>query len=183
MDSVDIDQLRRRVRVAYEWGRLRRALLGLAPALLLGAVAAWIGGKPSGSAPFGLGLFVVGVTALWYGREPHRAVFPGIVAGLIPVVLILSTMRVGHLCFGARCTSVCIVACAAGGLGAGVVVGFLGARARRGAPFWITASALALLTGAIGCTCPGSAGLAGLAAEYGTGTLPALSVRSFRHRS
>jgi hypothetical protein len=176
MDSIDLDQLRHRARVAYEWSRLRRALIGFAPALVLATVASWLGGKPVASAPFGLGLFFAGVIALWYGREPKRAVLPGIAAGFFPVVLTIATMHVGHLCLGDRCTSACMAACIVGGIGAGLAVGVVGMRKHSRFLFWITASALVLCTGAMGCACLGYAGLVGLAAGYGAGILPALFV-------
>jgi hypothetical protein len=180
MDSVDLDHIRHNVRIAYEWSRLRRALIGFAPALVVAAVASWLGGNPLSSASFGLGLYLAGVVALWYGREPQRAVLPGVVAGLVPVVLTIVTMRIGHVCFGDQCTSVCMAACVVGGMGAGVAVGIVGVRKHYRWLFWITASALVLCTGATGCACLGNAGLAGLAAGYGAGVLPALARRGRR---
>lgn len=180
MDSASLDQVRRRARAAYEWSRLRRALVGFAPALVLAAMVALLGGKPFDSAPFGIGLFVAGVIALWYGREPKRAVLPGIAAGLIPVVLTLGTMHIGYMCFGDRCTPACMAACVCGGVGAGFAVGLVGARGGRRWPFWIAASTVAMLTGAMGCTCLGYAGLAGLAAGYGAGIFPVLALSVVR---
>ncbi len=180
MDSVDFVQLRRRVRLAYEWSRLRRALVGFAPALLVAAAAACLGGKPFDSAPFAIGLFLAGVLALWYGREAKQAVLPGVAAGLIPVVLTVAAMHIGHLCMGVRCSSVCIAACSTGGGGAGLVVGLVGARRHHPWLFWIAASGMALLTGAIGCGCVGYPGLAGLAAGYGGGILAVRLLRFAR---
>jgi len=180
MDSVDLDQLCRKARVAYEWSRLRRALIGFAPALVVAAGASWLGGKPLASAPFGLGFFLAGVIALWYGREPRRAVLPGIVAGLFPVVLTLAAMHIGHLCLGARCTSVCMAACVAGGIGAGLAVDIVGVRKGYRPLYWITASALVLCTGSMGCACLGYGGLVGLVAGYGMGVLPGVALCGIR---
>ncbi len=180
MDSVDLDQLRHHARLAYEWSRLRRALIGFAPAIVVAAAASWLSGNPLASAPFGLGLFLSGVIALWYGREPRRAVLPGIVAGLVPVALTLATMHIGHLCLGDRCTSVCMAACVVGGIGAGLAVGVVGVRKRYRWQFWATVSVLVLCTGAMGCACLGYSGLVGLAAGYGVGILPGLILRSIQ---
>lgn len=180
MASVDLRRFEHRARVAYEWGRLRRALIGFAPALLLSAIAAWISGRPLGSLPFGVALFLAGVVALWYGREPKRAVLPGITAGLIPVVLTLGALRIGDFCFGDRCATACMAACVVGGVGAGVAVGLVGMRRRSGLSFWLAASVLAMLTGAMSCVCLGYSGLVGLAAGYGVGILPALALRANR---
>ncbi|MGA2450111.1 MAG: hypothetical protein ABTD50_15635 [Polyangiaceae bacterium] len=182
MESIDLDQLRHQARVAYEWSRLRRALIGFAPALVVAAAASWIGGRPIDSVPFGLGLFLAGSVALWYGREPKRAVLPGIVAGLFPVVLTITTMRVGHMCLGDRCASVCMAACVVGGSGSGLAIGVVGVRRRYRLLFWITASALVLCTGAMGCACLGYSGLVGLATGYFAGVAPALVVRTLRPR-
>ncbi len=180
MASVDLSQLERRARVAYEWGRVRRALIGFAPALLLSALAVWLGGKPLGSAPFGVAVFATGVVALWYGREPKRAVLPGLAAGLIPVVLTLGALHMGHLCFGDRCTTVCMEACVVGGVGAGITVGLIGTRRRSGFAFWLAASAVAMLTGAMSCVCLGYAGLVGLGAGYAAGVVPMLALSVVR---
>ncbi len=180
MDSVDLDRLRHRARAAYEWTRVRRALLGFAPALLLAAAAAWLGGRPATSAPFGVALFLAGVIALWYGREPQRAVLPGMAAGMLPVVLTVIAMRVGSMCFGDRCTSVCMAACGVGGVGAGVAVGWIAVSKRYRWPFWVTASAIAVSLGAMSCACLGYAGLVGLVAGYGLGILPSVAARHVR---
>ncbi len=180
MDSVNLIAVRRRARAAYEWGRLRQALIGFAPALLLAATAAWLGGKPTYTAPFGAGLFLAGVVALWYGREAKRAVLPGVAAGLIPLGLAIGTMRMGYMCFGDRCTSVCMAACVIGGAGAGLVVGRIGSRGRHRWPFWVAASTVALFTGAMSCSCLGYAGIAGLAAGYAVGVVPALAMKAVR---
>lgn len=180
MESVNLNALRRRARVAYEWGRMRQALIGSAPVLLLAALAAWLGGKPSETAPFGVGLLLAGVAAFSYGREPKRAVLPGIAAGLIPLGLAAGMMRVGYMCFGDRCTSACMAACVIGGAGAGLAVGLVGLRRRYGWPFWFAASTVAFLTGAMSCSCLGYAGLAGLATGYAMGAVPALALRAVR---
>ena len=57
----------------------------------------------------------------------------------------------------------CVPACLAGGVIAGIVAGSIGVRARRGVGFWLAASGICLLTGAMGCACAGLPGLIGLA--------------------
>ena len=47
MDSVS--QIERRARIRYEMGRMRRALVGFAPVLIIVAVAAVFAKRPSSS--------------------------------------------------------------------------------------------------------------------------------------
>jgi hypothetical protein len=62
----------------------------------------------------------------------------------------------------------------AGGLIAGLVLAALGKRRQHGMAFWLSASGITLLTGAMGCACVGYAGLIGLSAGYAIGFVPAL---------
>lgn len=182
MESIDLQRFERRVRIAYELGRLKRALVGFAPIVILAGIGMALGGRPSFTWPFAALLFVAGIVALWYGRDPKRAVLPGIVAGLVPFVFTLSAMHLGHWCLGDHCTSVCLAACLLGGTGAGIAVAHVGLRRRAGLPFWLTASLLAGLTGALGCACLGYAGLAGLGLGYLVGVIPG-SIARLLHRT
>jgi len=157
---------------------VRRALIGFAPALLIVAIAALFGKRPSATVAFGIAMFGVGVVLLWYGRELKRAVLPGLAAGLVPLVLVLCANHVGHACMGDSCMTVCIPACTVGGIVAGLAVARVGVRRRSGASFWFAASAVALLTGAMSSVCVGYAGIAGLALGFGVGMVPGL-VRKF----
>lgn len=171
MDSIDLARIERRARFKYEWSRVLRALLGFAPALIV-VVVAILANKHSGSAlAFGGAMFIVGVALLWYGRDVRRAVLPGLAMGLFPLALTLCANHVGHACMGDRCMTLCIPACAIGGLGAGIGVSVIGLRWKQGLPFWIGATALTLLTGAMGCSCAGFTGVVGLALGYGVGLL------------
>ena len=98
MASIDLAATERRVRLSYEWARTRRALLGFAPALGIIAVAAAFGRRPSAALAFGGALFVLGAGLLWYGRDLKRAVLPGLLAGLVPLTLVLCASHVDHVC-------------------------------------------------------------------------------------
>jgi len=178
MDSTDLAQVRRRVRVAYEIGRLRLALLGILPVILIVALAACFSHRPMSALWLGVATVTVGATMLWYGREPQRAVLPGIAAGLVPLALALCANHV-HVCGIDGCSSLCVPACALGGVIAGLGVASVGNRRRAGAGFWLSASGLALLTGAMGCACVGYAGIAGLALGFGAGVVPGLLRKAF----
>lgn len=177
MDSIESAHWRRRARLMYEWARLRRALVGFAPALLVVALAAFITPRPASALLFGGALFCAGVALLWYGHDLHRAVLPGVLAGVVPLAVALCANQVGHVCTGASCVSLCLPACAGGGLIAGITVSVIGHRRKLGGGFWIAGSVVALLTGAMGCACIGYAGLFGLLAGYGFGLLATLRPR------
>lgn len=178
MDSIDLTLLRRRTRRAYEFARLRRALLGVAPVLVLVALAAWVGSRPVSTLGFGLATVCGGVLMLWYGREPQKAVLPGVVAGLVPLVFALSANHLSA-CGADGCGSLCVPACALGGVVAGLAVASVGNQRKAGLGFWVSASALALLTGAMGCACIGYTGVLGLGAGFGAGVVPGLLRRAF----
>ncbi len=178
MDSTELSELERRTRTRYEWARAKRAVVGFAPLLLVVAVATAVARHPSVTGAFGVAAFVAGATMLWYGRDPKRAVLPGVLAGFVPLVLVLCTSHMRG-CSGDDCMMMCVPACSVGGLVAGLAVASVGNQRRAGAVFWLSASALALLTGAMGCACVGYSGVAGLAIGFAAGVVPGLLRRAF----
>jgi hypothetical protein len=115
---------------------------------------------------------------LWYGRDPQRAVLPGIAAGPVPLVLALCANNM-HSCGLEGCASLCVPACALGGVVAGSAVASVGNQRRAGIWFWLSASALALLTGAMGCACIGYSGVIGLGIGFAAGVVPGLLRKTF----
>jgi hypothetical protein len=180
MDSIDLAKLERQARRKYEWARARRALLGFAPALLVVVVAVLANKHPASAVAFGAALFVVGVALRWYGRDVRRAVLPGLAMGLLPLALALCANHMGHVCMDDRCMTLCVPACTVGGLGAGIGVSLIGLRWNQGPAFWVGATVLTLLTGAMGCSCVGYFGVAGLAVGYGLGLVPVVVRRLVR---
>jgi len=173
MVSTDLTLLARRARRSYELGRVRQALLGVVPLLLIVPAAAWFSSRPSQAWTFGAVAFFAGIALLWYGREPRKAVLPGIAAGLVPLTFALCANHL-HYCGPSGCTTFCVPACTAGGVVAGLVVARFGAARRLGAWYWLAASSLALVTGAMGCSCIGYSGVVGLGVGFGVGVVPAL---------
>jgi len=114
---------------------------------------------------------------LWYGREPQKAVLPGIAAGLVPLVFALCANHL-HGCGADGCRSLCVPACALGGVVAGLAVASVGNQRKAGPRFWVSAAALALVTGAMGCVCIGYSGVLSLAVGFGAGTVPGLLRRT-----
>lgn len=182
MDSIELSLLERRVRRSYEWSRVRRAVLGVVPLILVVLIAAWVGPRPGSTILIGSVAAVWGALLLWYGRDLRRAVLPGVAAGLIPLTFALCANLVGHVCTGNRCVAWCVPACVLGGLTAGLAVAAVGHRGRHGAAFWLSTSGLAVLTGAMGCACVGYSGVFGMVLGYAVGLLPAV-LRAFHARS
>ncbi|MER2559893.1 MAG: hypothetical protein ABTQ32_04190, partial [Myxococcaceae bacterium] len=131
MDSIDLSQLARAARNRYERARLGLSLAGAAPVLLVVAAAAFFAKRPLSAALFGGALFVTGVVLLWRGRDLRRALWPGVLSGVIPLVFALVANH-GHGCSGGHCSSWCVPACTAGGVTAGIVVSFIATRLRLG---------------------------------------------------
>jgi len=179
MGSVDLIRLERRARRGYELFRLRNALLGVSPLFFIVPLAACLSRDAASTAWFGGATFVLAGVLLWYGRDPQRAVLPGVAAGLVPLLLALCANRM-HYCGPDGCTSLCVPACTLGGGLAGLVVARVGRQRRAGVWFWLSASTLALLTGAMGCSCIGYSGILGLGLGFAGGLVPGLIARIFR---
>lgn len=171
MDSIDLNLLERKARTRYEVTRAVRSLVGFAPALLVVLLAATVGRRPSSAAFFGTLLFLLGSFFLWRGRTMHRAVLPGLLAGMIPLLFALMANR-GHACGGDHCSTWCLPACVAGGIVAGLVVSWVAHSRGLGWRFWAGASAISFLTGAMGCSCIGYSGVVGLGVGFVAGALP-----------
>lgn len=167
MGSIDLTKLEATARGRYERSRLRWSLAGATPVLLVVAAAMWLGRQPSSSAFFGGLLFVTGVVVLWRGRDGRRAFWPGVLAGLLPLVLSLAANT--HGCSMGHCSTWCIPACSAGGVGAGLFVAATAMRLKLGRDFWVGASVMSVLTGAMGCACVGASGVVALIAGFGVG--------------
>ncbi len=180
MASADLPLIERRLRRRYEWARARRAFWGFTPSLLIVAGAAAFAKHPTAALTFGAGMFVFGVVALWYGRDVRKAVLPGVALGLIPLTFALCANHLHHTCLDGACMSVCLPACTAGGLFAGIGMAIVGHRQRLGLGYWLAASTITVLTGAMGCSCVGYAGVVGLMAGVGVGLIPAIARRLIR---
>lgn len=184
MDSIEFARIERKLRLRYERSRVQRALFGFAPALLIVLGAALLTRRPHPVLLFGVSMFIAGTLALWHGREMRRAVLPGLLAGLVPLTLAICANHIGHACTGTLCIGLCIPACTLGGLVAALSVAGLAHKRSYGREYWIGATGIALLTGAMGCSCIGYSGVAGLMIGYGLGVVPSgLQAVFGQHRS
>ncbi len=158
---------RRAARVAYEQHRARSAALFALPLLLFPVLGCCLGAAERTACVVAIALLAVGVVALWRGQVAARALWPGVLAGLLPLGLALAARSYGHACLGGSCTSLCVPACALGGLLAGVAVAYAARRSKAPARYALVAGSAALLVGCLGCSCVGYAGMLGLALGLG----------------
>lgn len=156
-----------RAQAAVERGRVTLALQACLVTLVAPVVVSLI--RFQGVTTVALGLLSVATVGLcvWFGRGLSAGAMHGLKAGLIPLVLSLAANAWGHVCIPGRgCSSLCVPACTAGGVMAGLAVEWW---ARRSTSPWrvrASAAVVSLGIGALGCSCVGSAGIAGLVLGY-----------------
>lgn len=162
--ALNEQRLRSLARRAYELGRLRWSLR-LATVVLTAAAVAVACGRPLGltcAIFFALAPLVVGLT--FAGGSAGRGVVPGLLGGSVALALPLLVGTLGHVCLGPSCMTLCLPACVIGGAVAGAVIG-LRAHDQENELFFVASALLvAGLTGALGCTLGGMAGVAGMLA-------------------
>ena len=171
---MEMTDLERRARRAYELGRLSQALR-IVPWVLLPAAVALLCGRPVGLilALCG-GALAVSIALLVRGGMAGRSVGPGLLAGWAALVPPLLLRTAGHACFGDSCMALGLPVCAASGALSGILIGRLVLRRGGGPAFWIGAATLAGLTGAMGCSIGGTFGILGMIAGAVAGSAPAL---------
>lgn len=178
MADVDLEDLERRARTAYERGRWRRACLDAWPMLVLVGLAFTFGSRPWSVAVLAVVLLAAVVVMGHHGRAWRRAITPGVVAGSLPLVVGLSACHIPHTCGGPSCTAWCMPMVGAAALLGGLLVArrVLRAQTPDRVAELLSAALLASLTGAMGCIAIGLGGMLGLAAGIAVGTVPALVV-------
>lgn len=150
--------------LAYERGRKRWALLTAAPLLLLPLASYFLGDRLGSSVALGALLVTGGAVLLWRGGELSQGLSAGLRAGLLPLGLAHAANLYGHICTPAGCTSLCVPACALGGVAAGVLVARAAARSNHSMTVLVSGAAVAVAIGALGCACIGFSGMAGMVA-------------------
>lgn len=159
---------------AYERARWRDAVVGAAPLLAGGALAVCVGDRPFPGLCCAVLLVVVAVLLRWRGRDLGAALGPGLIAGAVPLSLALLARAWGHVCVGGSCVSLCFPACAAGGVIAGLYLSRVALRRGAGVPFLAAGFGVAMLVGALGCSCVGFGGALGMAAGLATVVAPSM---------
>jgi len=118
-------------------------------------------------------LFAASTVLSWRGQSWGRAVWPGYLAGAVPLLLPTLTPAQSVCWIGGSCWRVCAVLCPVSGLLAGLAIGVLAMRQEgRRLPFLAATTLVAAATGAIGCALAGLSGIAGMLAGGLLGVVP-----------
>ena len=174
--SVDEAALAARVLHAYERGRLCWALRRSMAAVALTALAFFGCPAPGRSALCAALLGLALASCLWRGGSWARGARLGFLAGLAPCLL-PAAARAAHACCERLCPTVPTV-CLAGGIAAGLLLGWLGLQVQGDRRFWLAAASTTLLAGAIGCLPAGIVGVGGMTLGVLAGaTAPVVFVR------
>lgn len=162
--ALSDSELQAAARRAYERSRLGRAVAVAAPVAVLPLMSFLLG--TSGASAAALGVALVGGVAVlvWRGGLLAFGGAAGLKAGLIPLAFAHAAKSFGHVCTPAGCTTLCVPACATGGVIAGVLVEWWARRSPRPNLTRALGAGVAFLTGALGCSCVGYAGMAALLA-------------------
>ena len=162
-----------RARSAYELGRLRSSIRDtwfVAPIIAVGVLRhsnLWLISAAA------VVLFAVTTVLSWRGQLWGRAVWPGYLAGAVPLLLPTLTSAQSVCWIGGSCWRLCALLCPVSGLLAGLAVGILATRQHEGRLGFLAATTLvAAATGAIGCALAGLWGIAGMLAGGLLGVVP-----------
>jgi hypothetical protein len=167
------ETLEARARHAYEWGRAWHGLRAAVTVLPLVVLSSLGCGRSTATIAFGAALFGVVTTLRWRGEAAGRAVVPGMLAGVLPLVAPIAAKLSGHCCLGLSC-GVFMSACLGGGALCGALVGWRLGRRGAGSRELALTLVVAGLTGAMGCVSGGLSGVLGMVAGIVLGAAPGL---------
>lgn len=143
---------------AYQRGRRARVLGELVPVFAFVALLCALSGLRPQVLLVAAAALVLASIALWRGQAMGRAVYPGLLVGVVPFACSYAGGHIGHVCTGDSCVSLCMPLCAVGGGLAGLVVARVVRREPRPA-LAIVMGGLALAIGSLGCPHAGLASL------------------------
>jgi hypothetical protein len=172
--AIELERIEAKARRSYERTRVVRAVGAASPAIVPILLVELAGHASSWLPIIGVALYSTGGFLLWRGQHWGRGVLPGAAAGIIPLVLALCAMAFPYTCSSAMCTSICVASCVAGGILAGGAVGWFAVRTSAKPAFLLSASGIAVLVGALGCSCVGAGGVLGLLGGLLVAVLPYL---------
>lgn len=162
------DQVFQEASSAYERGRVKWAAISALPMAVIPIASFAIGQRLLSSVALGAALLLLSTFMLWRGQAPARGLTAGLKAGLVPLVLSHGANLYGHICTSSGCTSLCVPACALGGVVAGALVAWSARRASSPGAVLGWGAATACLVGAFGCSCVGVGGIVGMVAGTGS---------------
>jgi hypothetical protein len=160
--ATDLHIVRERARRALERGRVRHAALAVGLLLPVLALVVVVAPRAGWAAAWSAGAALVAFVALWRGQAWARGVLPGFVCALLPLASAHAAARIGHLCTGDGCVSLCAPLCASGGVLAGLALARWMRRQPSAWSAYAVSAALVVAVGATGCTCLGLGGVLGV---------------------
>lgn len=163
-----------RVRRAWEKQQARLASVGTLPVLGICILMVLISGRTLHIITIGAGLVTAVWLALYVGREFKRGVLPGLAAGIFPLLMATGAEMVWHSCSADGCVSWCIPACIAGGVTGGALLSWSARRRQWPLSQLLVGGWISILCGALGCSCVGYSGIAGMLAGLAIPTAPVL---------
>jgi hypothetical protein len=149
-------------RRAYERSRIGVSLRAGAFLAVLCSASALIGTQVATALSVSAAMMVAVTFMRFYGRSLARAVLPGALLGAIPFTLAMASKAYGHVCTGSGCMSLCVPACTLGGAVVGAALVLTARSEPKRTSYLLGGGALALLVGALGCSCVGYGGLLGM---------------------
>jgi len=176
---MESSELARRARWAYEKGRLTRALpLGGYGGVLVACAVALRSSAGPGTLVLGAVFTALLVGYGWRGGVLGRAVVPGVLGGVLPLLVPPLVVASGHLC-ASGCRAFCLWACVGGGVLAGVLItrAALTVPAQGRGRFVLAAGVLATLCGALTCVLYGASGVIGVGTGLVLASTPGLVLR------
>jgi hypothetical protein len=172
MARLTESQLQHRGRVLYELGRARwalRTLVLVAPLL----VAAGLIGRPAALVlALGVPLCLLSLALAMVHARYARAVRVGVLAGLPAFILPLLLRSMGIVRLGEAELDPCLPASFVSGVIAGAMVSARAVDEDHRVAFWLAAIAVTAITGTLGCSVAGGAGVLGLMAGVVAGSAP-----------
>ena len=182
--QMNDSELLREVSKGFERGRAGLALQAMALALVVPVAAAVVRFQGLTSVLLGLGVVSLVAVCVWRGQGLSTGALHGLKAGLVPLVFSLAANAWGHVCIpGQGCSSLCVPACVAGGVLAGLAIEWWARQSQRPMVVRLSGASVSLLTGALGCACVGSSGIIGLVGGYVGASLAGLTVRWVTRRT
>ena len=155
-----ISSFQERALRAYEQSRISYGIRMFA-CVLVGVVC--VAGLSEHRLPvcvMGLGLAGILGWAAFYGCVYRAAALSGLLAGSMPVVLMLMSHNSHYLCFlSGSCGSRCMLLCMCSGAVGSMIVAKCAGAFRETRAYWGVASGVALLTSSLSCGCVGYASL------------------------
>jgi hypothetical protein len=177
--ALDEERLRIAARRRYERARLVSALRGSWYVVPLAVVSLAGCGRPAATIAVGVGLLALVTYLGWRGQAHRRAIAPGVLGGVVPLIVPPAINLTGHPCLGGICLAA-TAACLVGGFVGALIVGLHSARLRQPLPSLALSLLVAALVGSLGCVLAGLTGVLGMAAGFVVAAGPVYWVTSFK---